>query len=69
MFAVLGGCVVILTVIGLGFYTVRRIRPDSLRSLRVRTTILRMFSFSMEIESSGTLKTPRRDNRIGDESV
>jgi hypothetical protein len=50
MLAVLGGCVVILAVIGLGFYAVRKMRPGS---FRVRTTLLRMFSFSMEIESSG----------------
>jgi len=50
MLAVLGGCMVILAVIGLGFYAVRKMRPGS---FRVRTTLLRMFSFSMEIESSG----------------
>jgi hypothetical protein len=48
--AVLGGCVVILAVIGLGFYAVGKMRPGS---FRVRTSLLRMFSFSMEIESSG----------------
>lgn len=56
MLAVLGGCVVVLAVVGLGFYAVWRIRSDSLRSLRVRTTMLRMFSFSMEIESFDTMK-------------
>jgi hypothetical protein len=50
MLAVLGGCVVILAVIGLGFYAVRKMGPGS---FRVRTGLLRMFSFSMEIESSG----------------
>jgi hypothetical protein len=48
--AVLGGFVVILAVIGLGFYVVGRMRPGS---FRVRTSLLRMFSFSMEIESAG----------------
>lgn len=51
MFAVLGGCIVILAVIGLGFYAVWKMRPGS---FRVRTTLLRIFSFSMEIVSSGT---------------
>jgi hypothetical protein len=46
--AVLGGCVVILAVIGLGFYAVWKMRPGS---FRMRTTLLRMFSFNMEIES------------------
>jgi hypothetical protein len=41
--------VVILAVIGLGFYAVRKMRPGS---FRVRTTLLRIFSFSLEIESS-----------------
>jgi hypothetical protein len=45
--------VVILAVIGLGFYAVWKMRPDS---LRVRTTLLRMFSFTMEIESSGAVE-------------
>jgi hypothetical protein len=49
--AVLGGCVVILAVIGLGFYAVWKMGPGS---LRVRTTLLRTFSFSMEIESPGS---------------
>lgn len=54
MLAVLGGCVVILAVIGLGFYAVRKMGPGS---FRVRTGLLRMFSFSMEIESSGAAET------------
>jgi hypothetical protein len=53
MLAVLGGCVVILAVVGLGFYAVRKMGPGS---FRVRTGLLRMFSFSMEIESSGAVK-------------
>ena len=48
MLAVLCGCVVILAVIGLGFYAVGKMRPGS---FRVRTSLTRMFSFSMEIES------------------
>ena len=53
MLAVLGGCVVILAVIGLGFYAVQKMRPGS---FRVRTTLMRMFSFSMEIESSDSAR-------------
>lgn len=49
MLAVLGGCLVILAVIGLGFYAVRKMRPGS---FRLRTTLLRMFSFSLEVESA-----------------
>jgi hypothetical protein len=51
--AVLGGCVVLLAVIGLGFYAVRKMGPGS---FRLRTGLLRMFSFSMEIESSGAAR-------------
>jgi hypothetical protein len=46
---IIGGCVVILALIGLGFYAVRKMGPGS---FRVRTGLLRMFSFSIEIESS-----------------
>jgi hypothetical protein len=53
MLAVLSGCVVILAVVGLGFYAVRKMEPGS---FRVRTGLLRMFSFSMEIESSGAVR-------------
>jgi hypothetical protein len=49
--AVLGGCVVVLALIGLGFYAVWKMKPDS---LRVRTSLMRMFSFSIEIGSPGT---------------
>lgn len=49
MLAFLGGCVVILALIGLGFYAVGKMKPGS---LRVRTSLLRLFSFSMEIGSS-----------------
>lgn len=67
MLAVLGGCVMVLAMIGLGFYTVGRMRPGS---FRVRTSLLRMFSFSMEIESAGTAeKSPGRaalDHRLAD---
>jgi hypothetical protein len=48
MLAILAGCVVILPVTGLGFYVVRKMRPGS---FRVRTSLLRMFSFSVEIEN------------------
>jgi hypothetical protein len=68
--AVLGSCVVILAVIGLGFYAVGKMRPGS---FRVRTTLLRMFSFTMEIESSGAVgKMPRRaelDRGLADAEV
>jgi hypothetical protein len=53
MLAIIGGCVVILAVIGLGFYAVRKMGPGS---FRVRTGLLRMFSFSMEIESSSAVR-------------
>lgn len=50
MVAVLAGCLVALAVLGLGFYVVHRMPPGS---FRVRTSLLRVFSFSIEIESSG----------------
>jgi hypothetical protein len=49
--AVLGSCAVILALIGLGFYAVWKMKPDS---FRVRTSLLRMFTFSIEIGSSRT---------------
>jgi flagellar biogenesis protein FliO len=54
--AVLGGCVVVLALIGLGFYAVRKMNPDS---LRVRTSLMRMFSFSIEIGPPGNEKQGR----------
>lgn len=61
MLAVLGGCVIILALIGLGFYAVWKMKPDS---LRVRTNLLRIFSFTMEIGSSDpTLKSPGSGTR------
>lgn len=41
---------VLLAVLGLGFYAVHRMKPSS---FRLRTSVLRLFSFSMEIESLG----------------
>lgn len=51
MLAVLAVCVVVLAVLGLGFYAVSKMRP---RSFRLRTTLWRVLSFSLEIESSET---------------
>ena len=45
-----GGCATIPAVIALGFYAVTKMRPDSFRA---RTTVLRIFWFSIEIESPG----------------
>jgi hypothetical protein len=39
---------VVLTVLGLGFYTVHKMTPGS---FRVQTSIWRVFSFHVEIES------------------
>jgi hypothetical protein len=63
MLAVLGGCVVILAVVGLGFYAVRKMGPGS---FRVRTGLLRMFSFSMEIESSGAVRKSATSSELED---
>jgi hypothetical protein len=51
MVTALAGWFVALTVLGLGlgFFAVRKMRPGS---FRLRTSLLRVFSFSMEIESS-----------------
>ncbi len=54
---VAGGCVVILAVIALGFYAMRKMRPGS---FRVRATLLRLFTFSMEIESPRSSRTEDR---------
>jgi hypothetical protein len=40
----------LVAVLGLGFYAVYRMGPGS---FRLRTSVLRLFSFSMEIESPG----------------
>jgi hypothetical protein len=50
MVAALAGLFVALAVLGLGFYVVRIMRPGS---FRLRTSVLRVFTFSMEMESSG----------------
>ena len=42
--------VVILAVLGLGYYTVHKMRPDS---FRIQTSVWRLFSFRVEIESTG----------------
>jgi hypothetical protein len=55
MIAVLASGFVILAVLGLGFYAVHRMRPGS---FRLRTSVLRLFSFSMEIESPGMTGKP-----------
>lgn len=62
MLIVLGGCLVILAVIGLGFYAVRKMQPGS---FRVRTTLLRMFSFSLEVESAESDRNALGDARQG----
>jgi hypothetical protein len=49
MVAALLGCVMVLAVLGLGFYAVRKMRPGR---FRLHTSLLRLFSFSLEIESS-----------------
>jgi hypothetical protein len=41
---------VFLTVLGLGFYTVHKMTPGS---FRVQTSVWRIFSFRVEIESKG----------------
>jgi len=50
MVTVFAGLFVVLVVLGLGFFAVHRMKPGS---FRLRTNVLRLFSFSMEIESSG----------------
>ena len=47
--------IVALAVLGLGFYAVRKMRPGS---FRLRTSLLRIFSFSIEIESSSVAGKP-----------
>lgn len=62
MVAALAGCVVVLAVLALGFYAVRRMRPGS---FRLRTSLLRVFSFSMEIESLGATGKPADEAGLG----
>ena len=53
--ALLAACVVVLAVLALGFYAVLKMKPVA---FRLRTTLLRVFTFSMEIESSSTAAKP-----------
>lgn len=62
MDAVIAGCVVVLVVLGLGFYAVRSMRPGR---VRVQTSVLRLFSFSMEVESSDAGGKPSGGGRLG----
>jgi len=60
--ALLVGCGILLALVGLGFYAVRRMNPDS---FCVRTNLLRLFSFSMEIGSSnGATRTSDSAKRV-----
>ena len=42
-------CVIILAVLGLGYYTVHKMNPGS---FRMRTSVWRLFSFDVEIGSA-----------------
>jgi hypothetical protein len=53
--ALLAACVVVLSVLALGFFAVLKMKPVA---FRLRTTLLRVFTFSMEIESSSTAAKP-----------
>jgi hypothetical protein len=55
MVTALAAWFVVLAVLGLGFYAVHKMRPGS---FRLRTSVLRVFSFSMEIESPGVTRKP-----------
>ncbi len=55
MLVALAGLAVVFAVLGLGFYTVGR---TPLRSMRLTTSLLRVFSLSIEIESSGEAGKP-----------
>jgi len=48
-------CVVILAILGLGYYTVHKMTPGS---FRVQTSVWRLFSLHVEIESSGMAREP-----------
>jgi hypothetical protein len=48
-------CVVILAILGLGYYTVHKMTPGS---FRVQTSVWRLFSFHVEIESAGMAREP-----------
>lgn len=42
-------CVLILPVLGLGFYAVRKMKPGS---FKVQTSVWRVFSFHVEIKAA-----------------
>jgi len=50
---------VVLTEIGLGFYTVHKMNPGS---FRVQTSVWRLFSFDVEIRS--TIITEKPDAKV-----
>jgi len=52
---VLTASAVILAALGLGFYTIHRMNPGS---FRVQTSVWRIFSFHVEIESTGSTEKP-----------
>jgi len=49
-------CVITLPVLGLGYYTVHKMQPGS---FRVQTSVWRLFSFRLEIESTGMTQEQR----------
>jgi hypothetical protein len=55
MVAALAFGFVALAVLGLGFYAVSKMRPGS---FRLRASLLRVFSFSLEVESSRAAGRP-----------
>jgi hypothetical protein len=60
--AVLSGCAILLALVGLGFYAVWKMNPDS---FCVRTNLLRLFSFTLEIgSSSGAARTTDSAKRL-----
>lgn len=54
MVAALAGWSVALAVLGLGFYVAHRTRPNS---VRLRTSVLRVFTFSLEIDSEDSARS------------
>jgi hypothetical protein len=55
MVTVFVGGLVVFAVIGLGYYAVHNMRPAW---FRLQTSMLRVFSFSLEIESSRRAEKP-----------
>jgi hypothetical protein len=53
-------CVIILPVLGLGYFTVHKMRPGS---FRVQTSVWRVFSFRLEIESTDITPKPTHEQR------